>query len=441
MSQGLYTQHALVKNPYEVFKNLDIEASQGLIGNYITPEASPNEGYSFSRIIAPGFINLHAHLAYTYSKASANNLFDWLADLTAEQFKAEKSCLLPQHISNARAAIASGTTCLVDNSSSPAQSIEAYKQTGLRGIIGIEVFGSDPALANEIFARKVEELNKLAARCNDRIELCFSPHATYDVSVKLWKLLLDWTRNIRHPERSEGSPQQGDRYAASRLTMTQHVIPLLLSHAAESEIEEEWFRDKDSKLANSALEFWQQINTLEPKLKHWQPYESSVAMLAENNLLDPCLLLTHLCCASDKDLRVLASLGVNLVTCPRSNAYLHNPRAHIDKWQSAYGIGTDSLASNYDWDLRREVNELKNLNAVEKLELLTTKPAKILNKNIGDLAIGKAADYTVFEVRHNDIDLGAVDPLELLFDTELCVPVETYIAGQLCYSAAPNATV
>ncbi len=359
------------------------------------------EKYNNPIIIVPGFINMHAHLAYTYSSVASDGLFEWLRELVAKQFSA--GCQLPQHISNAKAAIASGTTFIVDNSSSPALSIEAYKQTGLRGIIGIEIFGSDPELAEKIFATKVEEIEKLSRRLNDRIELCFSPHATYDVSVKLWRLLLDWTK------------------AQGRL---------LLSHAAESEAEEAWFRDKDSEAAKSARDFWQSINTLEAKLKYWQPYASSVSMLAENNLLDPCLLLTHLCCASDKDLELLADAGVNLVTCPRSNKYLHNPRARVEEWKSNYGLGTDSLASNYDWDLRREVNELKHLSAVEKLELLTTKPAKILGKKLGTLEPGYAADFTVFELQRNDIDLGAADPIELLFDLELTKPVLTYIAGE-----------
>jgi|GEM_PF-1449806 len=485
MSQALYTQSALVKNPYEVLKNLEIEARDGIISNYIIPEPSPGGGYQLPRLIVPGFINMHAHLAYTYSKAATEQLnqnkidtskqlasmFEWLSELTEQQFRAEKTCLLPQHISNARAAIASGTTFVVDNSNSPALSIEAYKQTGLRGIIGIEVFGSDPDLAEEIFTRKVEEINKLAARCNDSIELCFSPHATYDVSVKLWRQLLDWTRVIaseadviarseeakRHCETrnklslrgavgDEAIPRgsmgvlrfaQDDamrqllRFARNDGSATTHIAPLLLSHAAESEAEEAWFRDKDSEQASPARKFWQQINTLEPKLKHWRSYKSSIDMLAKNNLLDPCLLLTHLCCASDEDLVTLADAGVNLVTCPRSNAYLHNPRARVEKWSSNFGIGTDSLASNYDWDLRREVNELKHLSALEKLELLTTKPAKILGKNLGALELGYAADYTVFEIRNKDIDLS--NPIELLFDTELCVPVATYIAGSLCH--------
>ncbi len=420
MSQASYTQIALVKNPYEVLNNCDIALSEGLIGNYTTRESSPIGGYTYLGqnyqrpiIIVPGFINLHAHLAYTYSSGATVGLFEWLRDLVAKQ--SSSGCQLSQHINNAKAAIASGTTFIIDNSNTPAQSLEAYKQTGLRGIIGIEVFGSDPELAEEIFARKLEEITKLSSRTNDLVQLCFSPHATYDVSVKLWRLLLDWTRDVKlgHCERSEAI----------------HYVGLLLSHAAESEAEEAWFQNKDSEQAASAVRFWQSINTLEAKLKHWHSYNSSVDMLAKNNLLDPCLLLTHLCCASDEDLLALSDAGVSLVTCPRSNAYLQNPRARVEKWKS-YGVGTDSLASNYDWDLRREVNELKNLSYVQKLELLTTKPAKILDKKLGALEPGFAADFTVFELQRDDIDLGAVDPIELLFDLDATKPVLTYIAGE-----------
>ncbi len=438
MSQASYTQIALVKNPYQVLRNCDIALSKGLIGNYTTRESSPIGGYTYLGkkynnpiIIVPGFINLHAHLAYTHSKTQGQELFNWLLDLVAEQFSITKTCLLPQHLNNAKAAIASGTTFIVDNSSSPAQSLEAYKQTGLRGIIGIEVFGSDPELAEEIFAAKVEEIEKLSKRLNDRTELCFSPHATYDVSVKLWRLLLGWTR--RHCEAQNAKAMNTIDGLASLATTG--IAPLLLSHAAESEAEEAWFQNKDSDKAATARKFWQSINTLEAKLKHWQPYRSSTYMLATNNLLDPCLLLTHLCCASDEDLELLAKAKVNLVTCPRSNAYLNNPPARISKWSSNFGIGTDSLASNYDWDLRCEVNKLKSLSPVQKLELLTTKPAKILNKQLGALEPGYAADFTIFELQQDDIDLGSADPIELLFDENLTKPVATYIAGDCLYQA------
>ncbi len=435
MSRALHTQIVLVKNTYELLWGRIPEHSQGRISHYTTPESNPIGGFTHLDkpiIILPGFINLHAHLAYTYPFSTEvlpqTNLFDWLSRLVDEQFPVSSEDLLKQHLSNIKAALASGTTYIVDNSRCPEISLKAFQKLGLRGLIGIEVFGSDPALADEIFVRKLEELEHLVFSSTDnlnpacqealsKIQFCFSPHATYDVSIPLMKQLLDWTKS----------------------NAKNKILPLLLSHAAESPIEEAWFNDKDSLEAKPAREFWNKINTLEAKLKNWQAYPSSIAMLAANNLLNEHLVLTHLCCASDADLELLRTAKTKLITCPRSNENIGNPKARIDKWFELGfkpGLGTDSLASAPDMDLRKELAKL-NLSPEQKLDMVTINAARILGKEkeIGSLELGCRADYVVYEVTRNDIDLKKVDPIKLVLDTEVCKVKSVCIDGKNAVSA------
>ena len=152
--------------------------------------------------------------------------------------------------------------------------------------------------------------------------------------------------------------------------------------------------------------------------------------------MDENTLLTHLVKAGEKELKLIKENNVRVVTCPRSNEYLENGSANIELWEKLgirYGVGTDSKASNYDLDLRKEVNKL-NLSAQRKLELLTTEAAKILNKKLGTLDEGMPADYTVFEVDPS-VDINNMNPLELLFDTNHCKVKEVFINGEKVYES------
>jgi len=461
MSHTLYTPNYLIRNPNEVLKNTriglydntDSQNNKQIKSLYgFTPEdRSGNQAQSRRlELIVAGFINLHGHLAYSNIELKSQALFAWLKALLGQTLEgnppANPSIHRPNSdkldsklqdspeflacLTGAQEALSYGTTYFVDNTSGPETSAAACLKAGLRALIGLEVFGSEPARAEEIFARCSERLQSLQS--NDLIDFCFSPHASYDVSPKLWSLL------SQHSQ--------------------EHDL-LTLSHVGESAAEEAWFRDKDSQEAQSAREFWQSINTLEPKLSQWQPHKGSVDYLHSNSMLQGQQLFAHGVHLNREALEVLKEHNVSLVTCPRSNLFLENGLPDYQTWFDLdldFGVGTDSKASNYDLDLRKEVNSIPGLTSKQKLELLTTKPAKILGKQdqLGQLDAGYLADYTVFEVQLDEIasasprnDLIAsttshceAEPkqsqiLDLLFDTEATKVKEVYINGECKYSS------
>jgi 5-methylthioadenosine/S-adenosylhomocysteine deaminase len=162
--------------------------------------------------------------------------------------------------------------------------------------------------------------------------------------------------------------------------------------------------------------------------------------LATNKLLAENLLLAHACYIDKDDLDLLTRSKTRLVTCPRSNAYLKNQKARTELWQKnnlLFGVGTDSKASNYSLDLRQEANQLTELSARARFELITSRSAQVLDKQnlIGTLEPGKNADWVVLEVLDSSINLDLADPFELVMDTLVTRVKEVHIAGKPRYEA------
>lgn len=402
MSHKQYTQNLIIKNSHEVLKN-STTLGENRITGFSPLDLDQSTRPKYPEITIPGLINLHCHLAYSKVKLKSRELFPWIWELVKIHHMGEG--LAPSDsIIGAKEAISYGTTFLVDNTNDVQSSINAFKKTGLKGLIGLEVFGSDPEQADNIFASTILKLASLEKIPN--LDYTLSPHASYDVSALLWRLCLDWCKANQKP---------------------------LLSHIAESEAEEAWFQDKDSELAQSAREFWSQINTLETKLANWQSHPSSTQYLQAHNLLKNPSLLTHLVCANKKDLELIKEAQIPIVTCPRSNIYLNNGLPNYQDWdQSNFGVGTDSKASNHDLDLRKEVNAIPGLTAQKRFELITNQAATILGRDdLGSLDIGKANDRVVLEIRNKDINFDSIDPFELIMDTELTYVKDVYIDGRL----------
>jgi 5-methylthioadenosine/S-adenosylhomocysteine deaminase len=422
MTYKQYTHDIVIKNSTEFIRDALISHRIGdtRISELAQVQASKNNTRPTKTIAVPGFINLHCHLIHTDKSLKSQELFYWLKELVKHNYNIPQMVELeaPKKaaLTGAREALSFGTTYLVDNTDNLLASYEALSKTGLRGLIGLEVFGSNPELANVIAStaqQSILELSRLKNQTqttyND-ISYCLSPHACYDVCPELWQLILDYSKKNQL---------------------------ITLSHIAESEAEEAWFRDKISDKAQSAREFWASINTLETKLKNWKAYKSSVDFLRANGLLDSSLLLAHAVYANEQDLRELVKNNVSLVSCPRSNLYLKNGLPNYQTWEKlkiSYGIGTDSKASNYDLDLRKELKTITQLSAKRKFELLTSEAAKILSReDLGKLESGKTGDWVVLELINKDLDINSINPYELALEPSLTRVKEVFIANKSVY--------
>jgi cytosine/adenosine deaminase-related metal-dependent hydrolase len=493
-----YTQNIIIRNSKELVKNAKINSENGYIATVSAlSEINTPDNLAKKQIISPGFINLHSHLAYTHLDLKPKNLFAWLKDLM-HKVQNESFDPVTASLAGAKLALSTGTTFLIDNTSHLDASVKAFQQTGLRGIIGLELFGSDPQQAKSILNKAVEEL-RLMTRSH-KIQFAFSPHSLYSVSTELLEEI-----QVFLSKDSSG------------------LLPLLLMHFAEDELEEKYFRGVDfernhlvetaaqravsrlrrtndrsvlyvhedheddenaengvvrrsligdgleGSLVNDDQElllmydFWESLGVLDLKKKYRKQAESSwdyfkkYVLSAESGAYPRSLkyLLTHAINLSENEIQELVSHPeISLVSCPRSNQFLKHNTAQVALWEQScgvnYGLGTDSKASNYDLDLRSELKLFVEnagsagigvpqhhleLSSQRQFELLTSSAAKAIGMDdkIGSLEEANYADYVVFEVMDDNLDLDSVDPYALILDGEKTRVKEVYVGGDLVH--------
>lgn len=486
-----YTQNIIIRNSKELVKNAKINSENGYIAAITgLSEINTADNLAKKQIISPGFINLHSHLAYTHLDLKPRNLFAWLKDLM-HKVQNESFDPVDASLAGARLALSTGTTFLIDNTSHLDASVKAFQDSGLRGIIGLELFGSDPQQAKSILNKAVEELrlmiiNLKAELCDElpeqchKIQFALSPHSLYSVSSELIQEAQVFLSNL-----SKESP-------------VSDLLPLLLMHFAEDELEEKYFSGVDfernhligdgldGSLVNDDQElvlmydFWESLGVLDLKKRYRKQAESSwdyfkkYVLSAESGAYPRSLkyLLTHAVNLSENEIQELANYPeISLVSCPRSNQFLKHNTAQVALWEKYgmhetnknvengvvhrscgvnYGLGTDSKASNYDLDLRSELKlfvenagsagigvrrQHHEYTAQRQYELLTSAAARAIGMDdkIGSLEEAKYADYVVFEVMDDNLDLDSVDPYALILDTEKTRVKEVYVGGDLVH--------
>ena len=348
-------------------------------------------------IILPGLINLHTHLEHTNLRhlAKETAFLEWLPGLMKEAAKWS----FDDRAESAKAGIAeimtSGTTCVVDWSYSGA-SVKALAASGLRAIIGLEIFGVNEAAANETWQQWLARYEKLLeddsiaqATKQGRISITAAPHAPYTVCPALWRKSKEWAETNNRT---------------------------LLTHVAESEAEYNWFHNNDESMKQFLIAAFSQRD---PDFSNF--YEKQIVWKAENlspvqhldkhGLLADNLLAAHAVQIDDLDINLLRSANVAIAHCPRSNKMLKCGKAPLEKLLDkglAVGLGTDGAASSGDLNLLTEARyvahgqqksqQAKKLSAKQILELLTIKAAACLGleNKLGSLTPGKWADIAVF---------------------------------------------
>lgn len=367
---------------------------------------------SSGTIVIPGLINLHSHLDYSEAPFLKNApLFDWIESLVATTRKWSREDFERSAAKGATEAILSGTTFLVD-SSYTGQSALAMQRVGLKGIVGLELFGVDEASASPVFAhwlKRMEDLEKELQKLQELsgatrksgalpIELTISPHSLYTVSPELFRLAVTWAK-----ERQK----------------------FVLTHLAESPQELAWTDTGHSRLdsylrtvlpgpAEEAAKREQIIGKISWRGRGRSPVQS---LEAEGCISDK-FIAAHCVHLGPDDLNLLTRAGVSIAHCPRSNRNLENGRAPLEHFFEKglkTGLGTDSLASTESLSMLDEAKAMVQLlteagifartEALElALRLITIDAARAVGAadRIGSLAPGKLADLVVLESAPED---------------------------------------
>jgi cytosine/adenosine deaminase-related metal-dependent hydrolase len=324
--------------------------------------------------LLPGLINAHCHLelsALGDCRPAAPDFIDWLLAVIRDKGRLDAATATAA----AETAIALlprlGTTGVGDIDSMGV-AVAPLAASGLRARIDVEVLGRDPARAPGMVQRLTEEWQRVQRLAGPLLAVGISPHAPYTVGEELWRRLARW--RARHPA-------------------------LLTIHAAESDVEVVFLKAGRGPLRERLLPAvgWER---LPPPAGD----ETAVSILAAHDLLEGAHLI-HAVHLDDEEIARVARAGCVLTHCPRSNAYLGQPRAQVGRWLAAgipVGLGTDSLASNLSLDLWEEMRFAylwhrsgpEPLAAEQILHMATAGSARALGWQhvTGTLAPGMAAD-------------------------------------------------
>ncbi|MFN3535709.1 MAG: amidohydrolase, partial [Desulfatiglandales bacterium] len=139
-----------------------------------------------------------------------------------------------------------------------------------------------------------------------------------------------------------------------------------------------------------------------------------VSYLDSLGVLDPEFVSVHVIHITDGDLEILSQRGVKVVHCPESNMKLSSGVARVHEMLQrglVVGIGTDSVSSNNNTDLFREIDmatklqkavfgDATLLNARDGLRMGTSLGAFTvgMEDRIGSLSEGKEADFIVVDL-------------------------------------------
>lgn len=382
-------------------------------------------------IIVPGFINLHSHLDYSHLRYldASSSLLPWVRKLIAGSASWTIDKWNESALYGAHQAALTGTTFIVDSSFKGAAAL-AIAQTGLKGIVGLELFGLNKTSASKKFEQwqsRFAELKETPdssfkqAIAEGRLTLTVAPHAPYTVCPELWKLAQQWCIDNQVK---------------------------LLAHIAESSSECAWLHSSDCDMTDHLIRVMEPF--IEPEIRNllestpWLGQgRSPVQHLKHFGLLDSNLLAAHCVHVNPEDMQLMKQHGVSVAHCARSNARLKTGIAPVKAMRDAgikVGLATDSLASCDDLDLLAEARFADAVHRVagsdlqllarELLSLMTIDAAHAIGRedSIGSLEPGKRADLAVFTFDKNEPD--APDPHELLLRGNVRLK-DLYVDGRL----------
>ncbi len=318
------------------------------------------------RLLMPGLVNGHGHLAMTLLRGLAEDLplKAWLEERiwpleskwVDEQFVADGTALAMVEM------IRTGTTTATDMYFFPERVAAIARQAHFRMQIAFPIVGAATPWAADA-ADAVRRGLELYDQCRDDefVRVAFGPHSTYSLS----------TAQLEHI-----------RMLADELEAPVHIH----LHENASEVRESL-----------------------------QTYAATpIARLDAIGLLTPRLQGAHVTSIDDADLERMATRGASVIHCPQSNLKLGNGHCPVTRLLAAgirVGLGTDGAASGNDLDMFDEMHtaallakaiahDPSALAAHDALELATLGSARALGLDhlVGSIEVDKAADLIALDL-------------------------------------------
>jgi 5-methylthioadenosine/S-adenosylhomocysteine deaminase len=328
-------------------------------------------------VILPGFINLHTHLEYTLLGClqKPTPFLSWLESLIERSKELTREDWEQSYRKGIGELKKCGVTTVVDIARWGA-GLDDLIASGLRALYCIEFVAVDDARLS--LAR--EELNDslryaLMKTEGTKVRVGLAPHSVYTLSRNALSFAVQLAREKNM---------------------------FLTIHLAESAEESELIRSGEGVLKDFLVRY--HLETVSPD----GCGISSTAYLCACGIGDNRLVVSHAACVDDEDLKLLRDKGVGIALCVRSNYYLQNGAAPLEKmrkWKVHVGIGTDSLASNSSLDLFEELRFFRDryggFSDEALLHMITINSAEVLGMSemIGSVEKGKKADLVVMKLK------------------------------------------
>jgi 5-methylthioadenosine/S-adenosylhomocysteine deaminase len=318
-------------------------------------------------VLLPGLINAHTHAAMTLLRGLCDDLplETWLRQGI---WPAEKRWASAEMVRDGtELAIAemlrAGITCFADQYFFPEIVAQTAVELSMRAVVGTPVIDSAMSWADNAAdcLRKGSDLVHDPYADHPLISTCFAPHST--------GTLVD------------------ESFVELRVVADQLDIPVQIHlHETAAEIED-------------AIE---------------RTGKRPLQRLADLGLVNASLLIIHGVHMSDAEIGMLASAGVNLVHCPKSNLKLGSGIAPLPAYHAAgvtVAVGTDGAASNNALDILDELRfaaliakgasgDAAALTAARALRMATLDAARALGLGdlVGSIECGKWADLTCIDL-------------------------------------------
>lgn len=345
------------------------------------------------KVLMPGLINTHSHLAMTLLRGYADdmNLQDWLYN---KIFPFEDKLTAEDIIEGSKIGIdemlAGGTTCFSDMYFFQAETGRVAAEKGIRAVLSdcVNFDGYD---------RKVKLMEAMAEefKDNDLISFTFSPHAIYTCTFELLK--------------------KCGEYAKS------HNMPIH-THLAENRKE---FDDCMAEHGMTPTE-----------------YMESTGLFENPTIAAHCVVMT------DRDLEILKKHNVSVAHNPISNLKLASGVAAVPKMLDMginVALGTDGASSNNSLDMFEEMKtaalihkgvslDPTAVDAYTVLKMATVNGARALGfEDLGVIKQGFLADMIVLDFNTPHL-MPLHNVLSSLVYSAKCSDVEyTMVNGKIVY--------
>ncbi len=364
----------ILTQPGQILENHSLAIRDGkIVGLMPSLEAKEAFNAQFEHILSdhllmPGLVNAHTHISMNLLKGLADDLklMTWLTD---HIWPAETAVVSPEFVNDGALLamaemIRGGITCFNDNYFYMDTLAELVDQVGMRAVLAEGFFKFSTPWSpspDHSFART----EKLIAFCkkSKTVRAAIFPHAPYSTDIPLLEKIAAFAK--------------------------QHDL-LIHTHLLESQME----------IDESLKEHGQRPIPLWHKL----------------GLIGKKTIAVHMTHVDQADLDLIHKSGASVVHCPESNMKLASSICPVQKMLDQginVALGTDGAASNNDLDLFGEMKSAaflskvstdnpESLNAQTVLEMATINGAKALHwdKEIGTLAVGKAADIIALDLNN-----------------------------------------